>query len=319
LDCILEEIKSAGLNITHEVGLNNFLGVNIDQQDDGTIYLTQLRLIQSFLEDLRLNGDNVCNKSTPMASSKLLSRHPDSPTFDGHFNYRRVIGKLLFIEKSTHPDLAYAVHQCACFSADLKYKHGQAVKWIGCYLKATAHQGLTLKPDGSSLDLFVDANFAGNWDPKIGADDPSTAQSCHGYILKFCGIPILWASQLQSLIALFTTEAKYIGLACATQDTLPIVWLLREMKERGFPVPSAEAQVHCQVFEDNSGALEIATNPKYQPRTKHINNGYYFFQSHVGDSLSIHAIDTKEQPADMFRKPLPVHTFLKHRLSIMGW
>jgi hypothetical protein len=44
------------------------------------------------------------------------------------------------------------------------------------------------------------------------------------------------------------------------------------MKERGFPVPSANAQVHCQVFEDNSGALKIATNPKYHPRTKHINN-----------------------------------------------
>jgi hypothetical protein len=144
LDRILEEIKLAGLDITHEVGLDDFLGVNIDRRDDGTIYLTQPRLIQSILNDLRLDGDNVTGKSTPMSSSKLLSRHPDSPAFDGHFNYCRVIGKLLFLEKSTRPDLAYAVHQCARFSADPKYEHGQAVKWIGRYLKATAHQGITL-------------------------------------------------------------------------------------------------------------------------------------------------------------------------------
>jgi len=75
LDRILEEIKSAGLDITYEVGLDDFLGVNIDRRSDGTIHLTQQRLIQSILEDLRLTGENVSPKQIPMSSSKLLSRH----------------------------------------------------------------------------------------------------------------------------------------------------------------------------------------------------------------------------------------------------
>ena len=320
LDSIINEIKDAGLDITSDEGLEDFLGVNIERKSNGTFHLTQKRLINSILEDVGLSGTNVAVKSTPMASSKLLSRHPNSPSFNGHFNYRRVIGKLLYLEKSTRPDLAYAVHQCARFTADPKYEHGQAVKWIARYLKGTMDKGIILSPDtNSSLELFVDADFAGNWDPEIADNDASTAQSRHGYILKYCNVPVLWASQLQSIIALSTTEAEYIGLSRATQDTLPAVWLLREMQAHGFKVHGTQATVHCRVFEDNSGALEIATNPKYRPRTKHINQRYHFFRSHVGDSLSIHAIDTADQPADMLTKPLPLSSFIPHRQAILGW
>ena len=41
--------------------------------------------------------------------------------------------------------------------------------------------------------------------------------------------------------------------------------LLNKMSERGFKVSRAKAKMHCKVFEDNSGALEIVKNPKYHP------------------------------------------------------
>ncbi len=88
LDNIIKEIQSTGLDLTSEDGIDDFLGVTIDHKPDGTIHLTQKRLIQSILEDLGLTAPNVKSHSTPMASHKLLSRHPDSPDFDGNFNYR---------------------------------------------------------------------------------------------------------------------------------------------------------------------------------------------------------------------------------------
>ena len=204
-----------------------------------------------------------------MTSSKLLSRHPSSPDFDGSFNYRQVIGKLLFLEKSTRPDLSYAVHQCARFSHDPKREHGEDVKQIDRYLKGTLDQGIIMKPnDSHSLDLHVDADFAGNWDKEVASTDPATEQSRHGYILQYCGITILWASQLQSIIALSTTEAEYKGMSKALQDTLPVVWLLEEMKQLGYTIHTTTAQVHCRVFQDNSGALEIANNPKWSHQPK---------------------------------------------------
>jgi hypothetical protein len=181
-------------------------------------------------------------------------------------------------------------------------------------------KGLIMKPDSSSsLDLHVDANFAGNWDKDIAANDPATAQSRHGYILRYCGIPILWASQLQSIIALSTTEAEYVGMSRALQDTLPVVWLLEEMKQLGFNVHTTTAKVHCRVFQDNSGAIEIANNPKYRPRTKHINQRFHFFRSYVGKNISVHPIATADQVADTLTKPLSESLFVKHRFVLQGW
>ena len=221
---------------------------------------------------------------------------------------------------SHRPDLTYAVHQCARFSHDPKREHGEAVKRIGRYLKGTADKGLIMQPDHEQLlDLHVDASFAGDWDKEIAATDPVTAQSRHGYILRYCGIPILWASQLQSIIALSTTEAEYVGMSKALQDTLPVIWMLEEMKELGFAIHTTSAKVHCRVFQDNSGALEIANIPKYRPRTKHINQRFHFFRSYVGKHLSVHPIDTEDQVADVFTKPLADALFKRHRFALQGW
>jgi hypothetical protein len=57
--------------------------------------------------------------------------------------------------------------------------------------------------------------------------------------------------------------------------------LLKEMKRFKFPIKTAKANVHCKVFEDNSGAVEIATVHKFRPRTKHINVKYHFFRDYI--------------------------------------
>jgi hypothetical protein len=96
--------------------------------------------------------------------------------------------------------------------------------------------------------------------------------------------------------------------------------LFQEMKEVGLPIKSSQAQVHCKVFEDNSGALEMAKITKYRPRTKHLNCRLHFFRSYVDSGhITIHKIDTKEQPADILTKPLAEELFIKFRKIIMGW
>jgi hypothetical protein len=47
---------------------------------------------------------------------------------DKDFNYRQVIGKLLYLEKSTRPDIACTVHQCARHCIRTKVSHALAVK-----------------------------------------------------------------------------------------------------------------------------------------------------------------------------------------------
>jgi len=52
----------------------------------------------------------------------------------------------------------------------------------------------------------------------------------------------------------------------ALRDIIPIMGLLQEMRERGFKVLCTEPYVYCKVFEDNSGALELARLPKEHVR-----------------------------------------------------
>ena len=170
------------------------------------------------------------------------------------------------------------------------------------------------------LEVYVDASFCGDWDPTEAANDRDTARSRHGYIINYAGCPLLWKSQLQTEIALSSTESEYTGLSYALRDAIPIMQLLKEMKAVGFPINTPKARVHCHVFEDNSGALEMARIHKYRPRTKHLNVRLHHFRDYVErKEISIHPINTNDQPADYLTKALNEETLVRHRRTVLGW
>jgi hypothetical protein len=143
----------------------------------------------------------VKSRSTPAASSKLLTRHLESEPFDNSFNYRSLIGKLNYLEKATSSDIAYAVHQCARFVSDPKKEHGDAVRWLGRYLLGTRDKGTIMRPmTDNDLAVFVDASFCGDWDPKEVATDYDTARSRRGYIINYAGCPFTTADGSGSIV-----------------------------------------------------------------------------------------------------------------------
>jgi hypothetical protein len=91
-----------------------------------------------------------------------------------------------------------AVHQCARFSSILRYEHGKATKQIGRYLLATKDKGIECTPTSNGLECYADANFSGNWDEQLVPFDNSTLRSGTGYIIRYSGMPIAWASRLQT-------------------------------------------------------------------------------------------------------------------------
>jgi hypothetical protein len=102
-------------------------------------------------------------------------------------------------------------------------------------------------------------------------------------------------------------------------DVIPIMGLLQQMRERNFNVLCTEPYVYCKVFEDNSGALELARLSKLCPSTKHINVCYHHFCKHVRKELiKIFPVDTKDQIADALPKPLAQNDFQCHRCFMCG-
>jgi len=53
------------------------------------------------------------------------------------------------------------------------------------------------------------------------------------------------------------------------------------MKQKGISVNSEKATAHIKVYEDNAGAIEIAKEKKYRPRTKHLNCRLHHFRHRV--------------------------------------
>ena len=326
LNQCIADMEKAGLILTVEGDIADFLGVNVTKHDDGSFELTQPRLIDSIIEEVFGKDQATPSpKAVPMASSKLLSKHPESEVLQSRYQVRRIVGKLNFLANSSRADLAYATHQIARFVSCPKVEHGKAIEWLVRYLIGTRQKGYMILPDASKgVELHADADFAGNWDPSLAGEDIDTARSRHGYVLFFAGVPIFWKSQLQTEIALSSTEAEVIGLSAALRTAIPIVNMIAEMAELGFPVlaKQREPTIHCRVFEDNSGALQIATVPKMRPRTKHINNKYFHFLEYTtrDDSpFSFHKVGTEEQTADVLTKPLSLPSLEKHRRSILGW
>ena len=96
--------------------------------------------------------------------------------------------------------------------------------------------------------------------------------------------------------------------------------LLNEMKKQGYEISKTKAEVKYQVFEDNSGALEMAKVHKYRPRTKHLNVKLHHFRDYVErGKIMIKEIGTKFQLADYLTKPLDEKTLKPLRQKVMGW
>ena len=67
---------------------------------------------------------------------------------------------LNFLEKSTIPDIAYKVHQCAWFSSDPKIEHAEAIEFIVKYLAGTEVKEIIMKPITEPiLEVYTDADF----------------------------------------------------------------------------------------------------------------------------------------------------------------
>ena len=137
--------------------------------------------------------------------------------------------------------------------------------------------------------------------------------------IKYANCPISWKSQLQREIALSSTESEYTGLSYAIRDVIPIINILDEISEI-HNLPHSKPKLYLKVFKDNAGAIEMATNHKYRPRTKHLNIRLHHFRKYISSGkIRITKIHTDDQEADIFTKPLPVPQFLKLRERILGW
>ena len=166
--------------------------------------------------------------------------------------------------------------------------------------------------------LQKDEDFSGGYH-KGHTNDPNTAKSRSSYYILYEGCLIYFTSKLQSEIALSTTEAEYICLSQAMRTTKVLMRFFRELEKHVKEFQSSKPNFKCKAFEDNNGALHLATAPQMRPRTKHINIKYHHFRSMIGKEVTIQKVATEDQLADIGTKPLTRKTFETLRKRLNGW
>jgi hypothetical protein len=140
-------------------------------------------------------------------------------------------------------------------------------------------------------------------------------------VILYGGCPVVWASKLQREVALSTTEAEYNALSESLREVINMMQLLQETREKlEWKTTTKPPIVHCKVFEDNSGALEMVRLPKMRPRTKHINVRMHHFREHVRQGkITIHKVPSRYQLGDIATKPQPQDLFESQRESLLQW
>ena len=74
------------------------------------------------------------------------------------------------------------------------------------------NEGIVIRPNDKDMELWCDADFCGNWKIDMAHQDQTKAKSRAGYIVKYSGCPVTWASKMQMEMVLRTMEAELIAM-----------------------------------------------------------------------------------------------------------
>lgn len=323
INAFVQELKDLDFDLDIEDDFNSYLGIGIEEFEDGSRHMTQKGLIKKIIATCDMEG---CNPNWNPTSQVSLGSDPDGEAYNQiPFHYASVVGMLLYLSNNTRLDITFAVSQVSRFTAAPKKSHASAVKTIARYLARTAENGIVVKPDGSyNLRTWVDADFSGLHGQEPQAN-PASAKSRYGYIITFAGVPLLWKSQLISEICLSTLHAEYVGLSSALRAMIPLRTLTVDLLSF-LDLPDNRPEVHCTIFEDNQGAFLLATNQRVSSRTKYFNVKHHFFWSYVYSEeknpngwITIHKCPTDLMNADYLTKGLVRTVFESNRLRVQGW
>ena len=108
------------------------------------------------------------------------------------------------------------------------------------------------------------------------------------------GCLVSWKAQLQSVVALSTTEAEYIAVTEGVKEALWLKGLVGE-----FGVKHDKVELFC----DNQSAIHLSKNSMFHERTKHIDIRLHYIRDVIASgAVVVEKVHTDENPADMATK-----------------
>lgn len=130
-----------------------------------------------------------------------------------------------------------------------------------------------------------------------------------GFLVKSGEFLISWKSNKQQTISRSSAEAEYRSLPAATTKVTWMLGLFSELK--------VSVKQPMDLFCYSKAALQIAANPIFYERTKHIEIDCHFVRDKIKErKIVTHHIGTKDQQANMLTKGLGK---VQHCFYLASW
>ena len=285
IDTIANKIGSK-FEMTNLGSIKQFLGMEVEKDNDGNFLLSQKNYIDKIVED--------CGLSDGKASKYPLDTGYDKLACDELLSnskiYQKIIGQLLYLSTNTRPDISASVsilsqRMCKPRKIDLN-----EVKRVVRYLKGT--RNYKLKLSSSNCEHGIVAYTDANW-----AESRVDRKSNSGYIFMLNGGTVSWCCRKQECVSLSSTEAEYIALSEGCQE---LTWLKGICNDMNVDIKKS-----TKVFVDNQSCIKLVDNQKFSNRSKHIDTKYHYIRdlSDKGE-LTLEYCTSEDNVADLMTKPL---------------
>lgn len=165
----------------------------------------------------------------------------------------------------TRPDICFVVNNLSQFMVEPKRVHWVVARHILRYVCGIVRYELKYsRGEDVILKGFTDADWAGNLVHR---------KSTLGYCFSIGSWMISWCSRKQKLVALSSTEAKYMA---ANNVTCEAIWL------RKFLVSLFRKRMEAtKVYSDNQSFIKLYENLAFHDRSKHIDIRCHFIRDCV--------------------------------------
>jgi hypothetical protein len=296
--------------------INSFLGMNITWAPDRSwVRIDQPHAIDKLVKDSGVDVSIPHFTPLPPGTEVMLTDQPDLSTEEGiqeaefmkNKTYRKRVGELLWISRTSRPDIAAAVSRLSTVGNNPGLSHWDLTSYLIQYLHHTRDLGLLYQKGKSDYPYgFVDVAFS----PHYGHDGDDF-RSFEGSLMKLAGAPISWTARFQKNLALSSTEGEYYGLATAAKQAIHLTELCSELG-----IVSDEPFL---IYEDNKAAIKMASNSSDSKRTMHLDRRAHFIRSQVNqNNIQLEYCPTKLMEADALTKIMPRPGFedLRSRMGL---
>lgn len=266
--------------------VSHFLGVEINKTAEGHFMINQRKYIEKIGEVFQV--DKAKPQKFPI-DPNFYNLDRGSPLTTNN-EYRKIIGKLLYLSTNTRPDISASVcilaqrvekpHETDLFEALRIVKYLNGTKQFQLYLSDPN------RPKG--IIAYSDSNWG---------EDKIDGKSNSGSICFINGGPITWRCKKQTNVAISTCEAEYYA---ATETAKEVLWLRKLMED--FEIQQDKT---IPILVDNQSCISLIETGDFKQRTKYIGVKYHFLRDHVQKgNFILQYVPTEINTADMLTKPL---------------